>query len=179
MMHNKACRLLVIASTTISIAVAGSLAYLVVLKSQCHHPLWTPGVLEGTGGAAALLGVIALGVSRRARKYPLIALLISVGVIAIVTLTYATPPRTYAWTYFRTHPHSGPVCYFYLDEIDWAKNRLAQKFHLQEGTDITWEQLTPYLDDHRQIYCPAGGTITISKLGIPASCSVHEREQRN
>jgi len=75
-------------------------------------------------------------------------------------------------------PHSGPNpeawCYNNLRKIDVAKNELAEKNNLTNGTVVTSEQISPYIEGgYASLECAENGTYIINPIGTEPRCTFH------
>jgi hypothetical protein len=75
-------------------------------------------------------------------------------------------------------PHSGPNpeawCYNNLRKIDAAKNQLAEKNNLTNGTVVTSEQISPYIEGgFASLECAKHGNYIISPIGTEPRCTFH------
>ena len=75
-------------------------------------------------------------------------------------------------------PHSGPNpeawCYNNLRKIDAAKNQLAEKNNLTNGTLVTSEQISPYIEGgFASLECAKHGNYIINPIGVEPRCTFH------
>jgi len=75
-------------------------------------------------------------------------------------------------------PHSGPNpeawCYNNLRKIDAAKYQLAEKNNLTNGTVVTSEQISPYIEGgFASLKCAEHGQYVINPIGTEPRCSFH------
>ena len=75
-------------------------------------------------------------------------------------------------------PHSGPNpeawCYNNLRKIDVAKERLTEKNNLTNGTVVTSEQISPYIEGgFGSLECAKHGQYVINPIGTEPRCSFH------
>lgn len=75
-------------------------------------------------------------------------------------------------------PHSGPNpeawCYNNLRKIDAAKNQLAEKNNLTNGTLVTSEQISPYIEGgFASLECAKHGNYLINPIGVEPRCTFH------
>lgn len=76
-------------------------------------------------------------------------------------------------------PHSGPNpeawCYNNLRKIDAAKNQLAAKNNLTNGTVVTSEQLSSCIEGgFASLKYAEHGTYIINPIGVEPRCTIHE-----
>ena len=74
--------------------------------------------------------------------------------------------------------HSGPSpenwCYNNLRWMDGAKDVLAEKGHLTNGTQVTITQILPYMPAHvHEVRCAKNGRYVIGPIGEEPRCTVH------
>ena len=74
--------------------------------------------------------------------------------------------------------HSGPNpeawCYNNLRKIDAAKNELAELNNLTNGTVVTSEKISPYIEGgFASLKCAEHGEYTINPIGSEPRCSFH------
>ena len=74
--------------------------------------------------------------------------------------------------------HSGPNpeawCFNNLRTIDGAKNELAEKNNLTNGTVVTSEQISPYIQGgFASLKCVERGEYIINPIGIEPRCTFH------
>jgi hypothetical protein len=75
-------------------------------------------------------------------------------------------------------PHSGPNpeawCYNNLRKIDAAKDALAEKNHLTNGTVVTSEQLSHFIEGgYDSLHCAEKGAYVVNSVGIESRCTFH------
>ena len=66
----------------------------------------------------------------------------------------------------------GHYCNNILRQIETAKEQAAQTLGLARGSQISVEQITPYLFGNQMPRCPSGGEYTLNRLGQDATCSL-------
>jgi hypothetical protein len=75
-------------------------------------------------------------------------------------------------------PHSGPNpeawCYNNLRKIDAAKNELAEKNNLTNGTVVTSEQISSYIEGgFASLECAKHGNYIINPIDVWPRCTFH------
>jgi hypothetical protein len=75
-------------------------------------------------------------------------------------------------------PHSGPNpeawCYINLRKIDAAKNQLAEKSNLTNGTVVTSEHISAYIEGgFASLECAKHGNYIINPIGTEPRCTFH------
>jgi RNA polymerase sigma factor (sigma-70 family) len=66
------------------------------------------------------------------------------------------------------------ACLNNLRMLEGAKDQAALEYRRRTGSEVTGEELSPYLKGgFESIRCPSGGQYTIARIGEPSRCSVH------
>ena len=74
----------------------------------------------------------------------------------------------------RTQSDLTNACWNTLRIMEGAKDQWALENRRGTGSEVTGEEISPYLKDgFESIRCPSGGQYTIARIGEPSSCSVH------
>jgi hypothetical protein len=68
------------------------------------------------------------------------------------------------------------TCINNLRQIDAAVNQFALEHGKTSGSDVTVDDLTPYLPKNVLPVCPSGGSYTIGKVGEIPKCSIAGHE---
>ena len=75
----------------------------------------------------------------------------------------------------RSGPNPEAWCYNNLRKIDAAKNELAEKNNLTNGTFVTGEQISPYIEGgYSSLECAEHGTYIINPIGTEPRCTFHK-----
>lgn len=110
---------------------------------------------------AAAVAALVLGIVARRKLYVGLALMPVVFLVVCIGGVHSGP-NPQAW------------CYNNLRRIEAAKWELAQKNNLTNGTVVTAEQLSPYIEGgFSSLKCAEHGVYTINPIGTEARCSVH------
>jgi len=80
-------------------------------------------------------------------------------------------------------PHSGPNtqawCYNNLRKIDAAKQQLALELGLTNGSVVTLQQISKYINGGSEsLKCFDGGTYIIGPIGTEPRCTIHGSESK-
>ena len=109
---------------------------------------------------AVVCAALLLGIASRQWRPVIFA---GVGLICVMTMNPV---------------HSGPNpeswCYNNLRKIEAAKEQLAEKAGLTNGTVVTSEQISPYIEGgFDSLKCAEHGKYIINPIGTESRCSVH------
>jgi len=133
--------------------ICGHLAYSRVRQSG--------GVLKGEG--MALAGLITGYVS------------VVLGVVCIPLLLAIAIPN---FVKARETAHKN-MCLKNLRRIDGAKEVWALQYNKDTNSTPTMQDLTPFLKGNITLQCPAGGTYSIHRVGLPPTCSISSHDLFN